>query len=245
MHHIVLSWKLVNERPSYGWVGCLKVLIYLFFFKKNLSESIKIKLVCPFASTEPALHAPDQLLSQQTQWELWARWNGGQGQQEVHQLVHRVPPQQRLRRGKVLGGHLCTLVVLTTIKDTQTQMHAAMMWRKVHHKSKKRTFTVKFLSRHAICTELSCYDNNSRGLRALFHFSGTRLKTLFPGWWFVGALYLVHPFQRRLNRKCFYPVLIKSLILFLLILYTRSCRSVTLVCPLPFTPSWFSQHFYF
>lgn len=127
MHHVALSWKLVNERPSYGLVGCLKVFFFCLFFQRDLSESIKKnKLVCPFVSTEPALHAPDQLLSQQTQRELWARWNGGQGQQEVHQLVHRVPPQQRLRRGKVLGGHLCTLVVLTAIKDTQTQMHAAM-----------------------------------------------------------------------------------------------------------------------
>lgn len=62
-------------------------------------------------STEPALHASDQLLSQQTQWELWARWDSWQRQQEIHQLVHRVPPHQRLRRGQVLGRRLCTWVV--------------------------------------------------------------------------------------------------------------------------------------
>lgn len=63
--------------------------------------------------TESALHASDQLFCKQTQRKLRAGRDRWQRQQEVDQLVHRVPPQQRLRRGQVLGWRLCTCGVCT------------------------------------------------------------------------------------------------------------------------------------
>lgn len=68
----------------------------------------KCNVWCPFSSRkESAVHAPDKLLGEQTQRKLRTRRDCRQREQEVHRMVHRVPPHQRLWCGQILGRCFC------------------------------------------------------------------------------------------------------------------------------------------
>lgn len=142
---------------------------YLFisgYLCKRDTCNAKSLLLFPFLSTEPALHASDQLLGQQTQRELWARWDGGQRQQEVHQLVHRVPPHQWLWCGQILGRRLCTWAVHPKHVQTQIQLHSDALRLTSTSKSKDVEYDNKTLhkckqwmtsSSEVICTQAVTY----------------------------------------------------------------------------------------
>lgn len=96
-----------HRHSFYIGFGFVASNIYIYLF------------VCWLFLSEPALHALDQLLGQQTQWKLWARRNGEQRQQKVHRLVHRVPPNQQLRRGQILGRRIGELMHLCCVSFHQ------------------------------------------------------------------------------------------------------------------------------